>query len=314
MTDDTRDWARKYLSRGWCPIPIAHGGKNPIFKDWGQLRITTDNFHLYFPLGRPLNIGLLLGVPSGGLVDVDLDADQARTLAPEHLPATGLVSGRPGRPRSHWWYVTTDAPPATIQLDGLELRSTGLQTVVPPSKHPSGESYEWAQYGDPARVTAEELTTAFYELARAALPAEKVPTPVKKANPRTEAFPPYLLAFADLNAHLRNRVMAICRHHGRNRPSIEGQKGSPALVAVALNVVRGFCLDEAAALVFLRLWNDRYSDPPWDEDEILRRIDYVTDNGNMPWGKLLIDTEYPESLPARALELREWAIAQARQT
>ena len=51
------------------------------------------------------NIGVLLGEPSGWLIDVDLDCDEAVALAPKFLPPTGATSGRPGKPASHWWYV-----------------------------------------------------------------------------------------------------------------------------------------------------------------------------------------------------------------
>jgi hypothetical protein len=79
-----------------------------------------------------MNVGVLLGDPSGGLVDVDLDCEQALLVAEQFLPPTGAVFGRPGRPNSHHLYVAP-AIEKTQQLrdvDGamiLELRSTGGQ-------------------------------------------------------------------------------------------------------------------------------------------------------------------------------------------
>ena len=55
------------------------------------------------------NIGILLGDPSGGLVDVDLDCPEAHELAEQHLPPTGMKTGRPGSPASHWWYIAPGA-------------------------------------------------------------------------------------------------------------------------------------------------------------------------------------------------------------
>src|SRR5439155_610100 len=82
----------------------------------------------------------LLGEPSGGLVDVDLDCEEAEALAGDFLPHTGMIHGRPGRERSHWWYRVEEPPDKASErftdVDGamlLELRSTGGQTVVPPS-------------------------------------------------------------------------------------------------------------------------------------------------------------------------------------
>jgi P4 family phage/plasmid primase-like protien len=55
----------------------------------------------------------------------------------------------------------------------LEIRSTGQQTVVPPSVHPSGESISWARNGDPARIEAKELHERCAFLASAALIARR---------------------------------------------------------------------------------------------------------------------------------------------
>ena len=44
---------------------------------WEALRPTPDELPGLFPEGQRLNVGLLLGEPSGGLVDVDLDSAEA---------------------------------------------------------------------------------------------------------------------------------------------------------------------------------------------------------------------------------------------
>src|SRR5437763_1463257 len=78
--------------------------------------------------------------------------------------AAGRVHGRPGNPASHRWYVVDD-PPAKAStgfedLDGkklIELRSTGAQTLVPPSLHPDLDQLRWEKDGEPARVEAGAL-------------------------------------------------------------------------------------------------------------------------------------------------------------
>ena len=47
------------------------------------------------------NIGLLLGEPSGGLIDVDLDSTEALALAPILLPDTDCIFGRQSKQGSH---------------------------------------------------------------------------------------------------------------------------------------------------------------------------------------------------------------------
>jgi len=74
----TLDAAQEYVSRGWQPIPVPHRSKKPALKGWPDLRLTAADLARHFN-GQPSNLGILLGEPSGGLVDADLDC--ARWLA-----------------------------------------------------------------------------------------------------------------------------------------------------------------------------------------------------------------------------------------
>ena len=49
----------------------------------------------------------------------------------------------------------------------VELRSTGQQTVIPPSIHPSGEEVYWEQRGDAAIVQGPQLLRSVAHLAAA---------------------------------------------------------------------------------------------------------------------------------------------------
>jgi len=92
-----------------------------------------------------------------------------------------LTSGRESRPHSHWWYIAPGAETQKFKdVDGimlLELRSTGCQTIVAPSIHPSGDRYVWhAESGlEMARVEATELSWRLRELATAVLIARHLP-------------------------------------------------------------------------------------------------------------------------------------------
>jgi hypothetical protein len=125
--------AEHYAQRGWSVIPIPHRSKNPGFEGWQLLRLTADTIHNHFN-GQPRNIGVLLGEPSGWLVDVDLDHPRAVELAAQFLPPTPAIFGRPGKERSHWLYRAT-GPVATKKHRSksagmiVELRSTGAQTA-----------------------------------------------------------------------------------------------------------------------------------------------------------------------------------------
>jgi putative DNA primase/helicase len=178
------DWARKYTLLGWRPIPVPFREKAPTLRGWQSLRLDARELPAHFN-SQPMNLGLLLGEPSGHLVDVDIDAPEAVAIAWQLLPPTQCRSGRPGKPRSHGWYETNLATlkfrdPAGGDGDHdkgmlVEIRSTGCQTIVPPSIHPSGEAIAWDGDGEPAVVAPDELRTAAARLAAAALLARRWP-------------------------------------------------------------------------------------------------------------------------------------------
>jgi len=91
--------AESYVRRGFAVVPVPHGKKGPKLEGWEGLRLTSAELPDYFN-GKPQNIGLILGEPSSGLVDVDLDAEEATKVAGRFLPPT-VTSGRESSPHSH---------------------------------------------------------------------------------------------------------------------------------------------------------------------------------------------------------------------
>jgi hypothetical protein len=171
-------YARRYIEKGWRVVPIPSREKAPCLKSWQKLRIVESEVNKYFD--DDSNIGILLGEPSDGLVDVDLDCEESINLAPHFLPATDRIHGRRSAQNSHYFYRTK--PCAETEkyrdVDGeslVELRSTGLQTVIPPSIHPSGEHLRWAKEGKPARVSPDELSSRVRRLAACTLLARHWP-------------------------------------------------------------------------------------------------------------------------------------------
>jgi len=130
------DAARWYRGRGYAPIPLPAGDKKPVIRGWNTLRLSEDDLPRHF--NGTGNIGLLLGEPSGWLVDVDLDCEEAVELAEQYLPPTGAVTGRPSRPGSHRWYVCERA--ATVKhkdpASGEMLVEKGLVDLPPVDGQP----------------------------------------------------------------------------------------------------------------------------------------------------------------------------------
>lgn len=160
---------------GKVPTYAATGRKIP---KWETLRITSETAPNYFN-GEPQNIGILLGEPSSGLIDVDLDCVEAIAIANVFLPRTRTF-GRASTPTSHWLYVATDAQ-STMQLRDpnlpeknekktiVELRANGAQTVIF-GVHPSGETIVWTdETTEIASASWADLKTAVHRIGAASL-------------------------------------------------------------------------------------------------------------------------------------------------
>lgn len=218
------------FQHGYQPVPIRNGSKKPFGSAWTQLRWSSEaeiraSFEQYANNGAS-GVGLLLGAPSGGLVDVDLDHPKSLKLRTTLLPRTPMMSGRPGKMRSHYWYRVTTNLPATRQYKMpdksmiVELRSTGGQTLIPPSiwtnvDNPSHtEPYVWAldPWGGkrgPAEIDGKVLHVQVALLALGVVLIDAWP----KRGSRHEAF----LALA--GGLLRQRE-GVHRYWERNLPTL----------------------------------------------------------------------------------------------
>lgn len=139
-----------YRQYGWHTLVIAPMEKKPPGK-WKTLDpAEPDAFAVN------VNVGVVLGEKSRGLVDIDLDLPEAARVA-DHLLNDMPSFGRASNPRSHRLALCVD-PATRVAFDlgksgesldlertmVLELRGNGHQTVFPPSMHPSGEVVTWA--------------------------------------------------------------------------------------------------------------------------------------------------------------------------
>jgi hypothetical protein len=305
------DAAREYVRRGWRVVPVPYKRKKAVFDDWTNLRLTETDLPEYFD--QPANIGLILGEPSGWLVDVDLDCAEAVALAPEYLPATQLVSGRPTKPRSHWWYIATGTEtvkhldPITRRMI-VELRSTGAQTVVGPSIHPDDRDHYEIPRGEPAIVSAPMLTACVAALAKRVVELRYGADMPKPKEPKFSA--PCAERRRDLTPQeIERRALAYL---AKMPPAISGQGGHPATYAAATALVYGFELEPDHALaILLESYNPR-CEPEWTEKELRHKVeDAATKPHDRPRGWLLADREpavEPEGVDISALVAQTAAV------
>lgn len=180
--------ALQYAMRDWNAVPIEFRQKKPTGNDW-QHRVITGSRVARFFGDKPMNIGVQLGLKSGGLTDVDLDCAEAIFLAPAVLPNKTAIFGRASKRDSHYLYSTSLASKvdrAALQFKDpisksmlLEVRigggDKGAQTVFPGSVHESGEPIEWEVDCEPAQVDDDELLRKAEQLAALCLLARYWP-------------------------------------------------------------------------------------------------------------------------------------------
>ncbi|WP_164102530.1 bifunctional DNA primase/polymerase [Candidatus Laterigemmans baculatus] len=268
LTLGVREQVAIYRRQGWYCVPLRPRSKMPVRADWPNLRIEADAINAEF--SPKDNVGLILGEPSGWLVDVDLDCQEAVALADQYLPATPAITGRPSAGDSHRWNIAAGATTEkhTDPYDGsmiVELRSTGAQTVVGPSMHPDGEPYDVLE-AEPATVPAPMLAACVRALAWAVV-AKRQPSRAAQSTPgHSPASPPHA---AGGGPDVENRAVAYLN---AMPPAIAGSGGHSQTYAAATALVHGFGVEPARAMELLSQYYNPRCDPPWSEKELQHKI------------------------------------------
>lgn len=178
---DSAQVAQSWFDMGIFPVPLKPRTKKPKGgKGWNTLRVTPETIPEFFKSGD--NVGGLWGEPSKWLVDIDLDWDEACELAPYLLPET-FIYGRQQRPLSHYIYrcrgvTTSKRRLSDRELDEeaqkkatiVEIRSTGSQSVLPPSIHDEDRDRYEINHDVPFKdISRAELERLCDEIAAASL-------------------------------------------------------------------------------------------------------------------------------------------------
>jgi hypothetical protein len=270
--------AQRYIQRGWSVIPIPHRSKKTKSKGWQQWRIKLEELDRWFPASKPWNIGVLLGEPSGWLIDIDLDHLRAIEIAPKYLPLTPLMFGRAGKPKSHWLFRATK-PFATKKFASrssgmlVEVRSTGCQTVFPPSTHESGEAIEWIdEQQQPAEIDPDELVEAASRLADAvSIELGEKAAPRQKEQKTRLILPSLQLptqpVLIDMDERANQCLAAL------EQMKLEDSKdGSRRLFAAACRCVEFDLSDEAALQVIGKYSKQHPFATAWGSQSVLKRL------------------------------------------
>jgi hypothetical protein len=126
-------------------VRLARREKRPLGAAW-QTRSTDNPADVAGWLRSGSNVGLLLG-PASGLVDVEYDEpDGLDQLAAYGITDLATPTWRSARGEHRLFRWEPWMPPvAVVKLDAIEIRIGGraAQSVLPPSRHPDGTTYEW---------------------------------------------------------------------------------------------------------------------------------------------------------------------------
>ncbi len=302
-------------ARGFALCKPDAKEKAPTYEGWSAKSLDAADFNdgdEVGILGGPLSDG---NAVAHALVIIDLDTAEAVARADGHLPPTGMAEGRPGKPRSHRYYlVPNDSIPlwavshakqaarAAIEQKGhagpfkkgfdhretgarvIDFVGTGGQCVCPPARHPSGERREWD--GDlpglPAVVPFTDLWRAVCELASAC--GAKIPDVLPR--PPSPPRPPS----ADPERKVIERAL---KYLAKMEASVAGSNGHGALFKAARALVYGFDLPPAEALSILRDEFNPRCQPAWSERELEHKVE---DADRVPFDKprgWLRDAERP---------------------
>lgn len=145
--------ALDYVSMGLAVVPLRPRSKEPAtahgLRDWTD---DPDSVREVWGAHPDLNVGIVCGAPSGGLVAIDLDCHEDGPdgmaslreweLAHGDLPETcTAVTGSGGL---HMLYrADGEVRPSANAGLGVDVRGDGSYIVAPPSVHPNGRRYEW---------------------------------------------------------------------------------------------------------------------------------------------------------------------------
>jgi putative DNA primase/helicase len=147
-----------------CGDPECDGnsrGKHPIGGKWQTRTRALAELDRMLIDDYRCNIGLLMGRQPGGynLVTLDVDGDLSLLdpLIAKWGPLPPTLTARSGKGGTHFLFRVSDEVLSTIKnrvklSHGVDVRSTGGQIVAAPSRHYSGNAYEWIDAREPAAL------------------------------------------------------------------------------------------------------------------------------------------------------------------
>lgn len=147
--------ASEYVASGWSVLPVRPEEKRPFMTNWLQYtktRATYDMVDNWITKLSGAGIGMVTGKISNIIV---LDIEQSCPFTLEDLLKkypTGLIAKSGGGGYHLFYQYPTNVSKVSNRVrifEGADLRADGGFIVLPPTRHPNGNKYEWFQKGIP---------------------------------------------------------------------------------------------------------------------------------------------------------------------
>lgn len=145
--------AIEYARGGYSVIPIAWNGKmkKPVvrWEEWQNRRADETQIRAWWKSFPQAGVGIVTGEVSN-LVVMDVDPKHGGT--DEGFPPTDRVVATGGGGQHHYYEYVIGARNRTGD-NGVDVRAEGGYVVAPPSRHESGNAYEWDIDDKPGTIT-----------------------------------------------------------------------------------------------------------------------------------------------------------------
>jgi len=149
MTVSLQVAARAYAESGWAVFPLRPRDKKPLAKTNGFYDATTDTKQVeqWWAAKPACNIGIRTGEASNICV-IDIDGEEGesewRAILGDN-PEPGTLTNKTGSGGRHLIFQHPGTKIGNQNLSAkINVRADGGYIVAPPSIHPSGKAYEWA--------------------------------------------------------------------------------------------------------------------------------------------------------------------------
>jgi hypothetical protein len=231
---DVHASALGYAAHGWRVFPLVRGRKVPHAGTRGVLEATCDagTIERWWCRWPGSNIGLATG---SGLCVLDSDGEEGEAgLRSRHLPPTPSARTTRGWHR----YFAGDLPSRGSLLPQVDLKGAGGYVVAPPSVHPSGAAYVWAEGLSPDDLDIAPVPDWIFRLAHRAGDGRR-------------------LARGDWARFAGRTVAEGCRH---------------TTLARLAGKVLASTLDPELSAELLSAWAEARCDPPLPPQEVMQVI------------------------------------------